>query len=104
MNLRIANAPGLVAILDHVLDTVGDAEGLPEVGGPYATLGALLKDAGRLEHGEYAEPGDEEPIWEVVEWQGVWFTIHKNCFDSPSRHASKEAAMKAGGKGGRGRT
>ena len=120
MNLRIADPSGLVAVLHDVLSAHGElrlavagwrvvalqggffyaaSQGV-EVGGPYATPGALIRDAGRRRHAEFAHPGDPEPAWEVVEWGGAFFTVRAADLDAPSRHDTLAGAVAQGREGG----
>jgi hypothetical protein len=92
MNLRIADAPGLVAILHRVIQR--DGEAVPSVqdlgvvtfegslfycgsdpvtvGGPFASLEVLVRSEGLR---RYAEPDGPEPTVEVFEWAGAFFRI-----------------------------
>lgn len=119
MNLRIPDPSGLVEALHHLLDRAAEPvlplegwtvvtlreryfyhgrcpEGELEVAGPYPTLGALVRDAGRIHHAEHADPPGREPIWEVIEWAGAWFTVRAGEFANPGMHATQEEAMEAG--------
>ncbi len=92
MDLRIADAPGLVAILHRVIHRDGEllltVQGLEvvtfegsffycgrdsvTVGGPFASLEALVRSEGLRRH---AEPDGPEPRVEVFEWGGVFFRM-----------------------------
>lgn len=92
MNLRIADAPGLVAILHRVIQRDGEQlltvqdlgvvmfEGSlfylgsepVTVGGPFDSLEALVRSEGLRRH---AEPEAPEPTVEVFEWAGAHFRI-----------------------------
>jgi len=92
MNLRIADAPGLVAILHRVIHRDGESlftvQGLDvvtfegslfycgsdpiTVGGPFASLEALARSEGLR---RYAEPEGPEPRVEIFEWAGAFFRI-----------------------------
>jgi len=117
MNLRIARPEGLVATLYRLLGTSGTIllleqgwsvvqveEGLfyrridrVEVGGPYATLGELVRDAGHQRHSVWSEGAPpRELIWDAVEWGGAFFTVHTARLDAPTRHATLAEAITAG--------
>ena len=113
MNLRIADASGLVALLHRVLSKTGEpvlvVEGLEvvevmeglfyhgsdpvTVGGPFDTLEALLRSDGRRRHREFAEPPGREPLWEVFEWGGAFFRIEAGGASDPTRYADLGAAL-----------
>jgi len=92
MNLKIADGPGLVAFIHHVVRrngaTVLAVEGREvvrvdgslfyhgtdpvEVGGPFGSLEALVRSEGLR---RYVEPEGPEPRLEVFEWCGAFFRI-----------------------------
>ena len=92
MNLRIADAAGLVAILHRVIQRDGKplltVQGLEvvtfegslfycgsdpvTVGGPFGSLEALVRSEGVRRH---AEPEGPQPKVEVFEWAGAFFRI-----------------------------
>jgi hypothetical protein len=114
MNLRIADAPGLVAFLHRVLSEMGETvltvQGLEvvtvegqlfyvgsepvTVAGPFETLAALLRSEGRRTHAEFAEPPGREPLWEVFEWGGAYFRIESGSASEPKRFPALDAALR----------
>ena len=54
------------------------------------------KDAGRIHHAEWADPPGREPLWEVIEWGGTWFTVRGGELANPGMHPTREEAMAAG--------
>lgn len=122
MNLRIVDGSGLVEALDHLLRLAGEPvqvlddwtvatvegayfyqrhspEGTPEVGGPYPTFGALVKDAGRQVAASAEGTSEGEPVWEVRAWGGSFFALQANQLDVPTCHAGLEAARVAAAGG-----
>jgi hypothetical protein len=107
MNLRMADAPGLVAILHRVIQR--DGEAVPSVqdlgvvtfegslfylgsepvtvGGPFDSLEALVRSEGLRRHHEPEEP---EPRVEVFEWSGAFFRLEGGEVE---RFAELEGAM-----------
>jgi hypothetical protein len=107
MNLRIADAPGLVAILHGVIQR--DGEPVPSVqdlgvvtfegsffylggksvtvGGPFDSLEALVRSEGLRRH---HEPEGPEPRLEVFEWSSAFFRIEGGEVE---RFADLEGAM-----------
>jgi len=112
MDLRIPDAPAMVAFLYDVVSESGSLvlsvdgwrvvdlggrlfyHGVDRtaVGGPYAALGALLRDAGHRRHAEWSEGEPKELLRDVVEWGGAFFSIRSDQMDAPTRHESLDAA------------
>lgn len=112
VNLRIADPVKMVEALHYLLLTHGvlrltagpwvvtEVRGRlfycsterVEVGGPYETLGALLRDAGRRRDAWFAKPEDPEPVWEVIEWGGAFFRVESADLAAPGRYETLEAA------------
>ena len=116
MNLRITDAAGLVQALDSLLRKSGEPvhaaggwtvvrvggvlfyhghgfDGAAEVGGPYPTLGAVVRDAGRtVAASSEATPGGE-PLWEVCAWADGFYAVWASRPEAPTRHETAEAAL-----------
>ena len=116
MNLSIADAPELVLFLHDIIVASGRSvmtvegwevselrrrlffhrSGQVDVGGPYQTLGALLRVAGFPPvHTEQAHDSGEV-VWEVVEWGSAYFVVRAAELSSPTRHESLSDALVAG--------
>ena len=113
MNLRMADAAGLVAFLHRMVSLAGEpvlaVEGMevvevPEglfyvgsdpvtVGGPFDSLAALLCSEGRRCHVEFEGALQSEPLWEVIEWGGVFFRVEADSRVNPTRYADLDAAL-----------
>ena len=113
MNLRMADAAGLVAFLHRMVSVDGEpvltveglevvevAEGLfyvgsdpVTVGGPFDSLSALLLSEGRRCHVEFKDALRSEPLWRVIEWGGAFFRIEEGSTSDPKRFADLQAAL-----------
>ena len=109
MNLRIADWPGLVAFLHRTLTRDGEpllsVEGLDvldvdgrlfycgrdplTVGGPFASLEALVRSEGLR---RYVHPPGPNPRVEVFEWGGAFFRVEASEVE---RHPDLESAKRA---------
>lgn len=119
MNLRIPDPQALVELLHGVVVRhgtvtlsvdgwqVSELEGgllyhrsdPKEVGGPYPTLGALLRDAGQRVGAAEEKAPDGEPVWEVRAWGGAYFAIQAHRAEAPTRHLDADAALAAASEG-----
>ena len=113
MNLRMADPFGLVAFLHRMVSLTGEpvlaVEGLEvvavteglfyvgidptTVGGPFESLAALLLSEGRRCHVEFGGALQSEPLWQVIEWGGVFFRVEDGSASDPKRYADLEAAL-----------
>lgn len=124
MNLRIPDAPALVAFLHRVVTDSGtpilssdgfhvvEIDGLvfyhrPEpvtVGGPFASVAHLVRSEGirrfpKRGHGSSDEPpsGEEPPPLEIVEWASSFFRIEGG--DGGEERIGQFGSLEAAGEG-----
>lgn len=115
MNLRVPYPQALVELLHGLVERhgtvtlsvdgwrVSELEGgllyhrpePVEVGGPYPTLAALLRDAGQQTAAAEERTPDGEPVWEVWAWGGAFFAFRPDRVEAPTRHPNAAAALAA---------
>ncbi|MEJ2205882.1 MAG: hypothetical protein P8170_17445 [Gemmatimonadota bacterium] len=117
MNLRIADAGGLVAFLHRVI--VGSGRPLfhqgelevvaidgrvffhradpVTVGGPYRSVEALVRSEGIRRYALDGDPSAEEPAAEVFEWESGFFRVEGDGGGIVRQYADLETAVRGVG-------
>jgi hypothetical protein len=112
MNLRLADPGGLVSFLDRVVRGYGrvlftaggtevrDVDGTlffrrvepVSVGGPFASVEALVRSEGIRRYPTADDSSGGEPTFEIFEWEGSFFRIEGEGSGAVWRFEKREAA------------
>ncbi|MEX2376141.1 MAG: hypothetical protein WD942_11255 [Dehalococcoidia bacterium] len=116
MDLQMASASALIEFLGRVLSTHGrevlEADGTQivelegayfcstrtpiRVAGPFPSAKESLRTMGQRRYAELSNDSGKEPFFEVVEWQGAFFSLDQGEDAVPRRHADLRSAIKEG--------